>query len=436
MLPRCVLLLAVFACSAMALSPALEVCEKAIECEGPPESWTRIVSRILPLANEHSLCQQKMMEGCCFIARIHSRNPRLGTFINWACPNSTVSAKRMLINRNDVFEELDVPVYNHSHVPWHLDRIDQRATRLDGDLYSPVPTTNTSRDRAVHVYIVDSGIDPEHYVFRNVEVVMEYPSPEGAIDCNGHGTHVGSLVVGEYVGVNTPELPVILHSVRVLGCDGSGSLFGVISGLIHIADTAPPRTVVNLSLGATFSSLLNDAVNDLRFQEGFAVVASAGNANIDACLISPASAVGAFTVGATREGDSRSDFSNHGSCVNMFAPGSAVPGAQAFTRNALIELSGTSMSSPIVAGSVARAMVLGGPTTTPAEAITLIVHNATSGVLSGVRTNSPNLLSFVGVHVPPPGPMTPPPTTRSVRTEVDIMINMLVVFSYCIGMGW
>jgi cerevisin len=46
-----------------------------------------------------------------------------------------------------------------------------------------------------------------------------------------------------------------------------------------------------------------------------------GNDNRDACNYSPAAAENAVTVGASTLGDERAYFSNHGSCVDVFAPG-------------------------------------------------------------------------------------------------------------------
>jgi cerevisin len=46
-----------------------------------------------------------------------------------------------------------------------------------------------------------------------------------------------------------------------------------------------------------------------------------GNDNKDACDYSPAAAEKAVTVGASTVADERAYFSNHGSCVDVFAPG-------------------------------------------------------------------------------------------------------------------
>ena len=78
-----------------------------------------------------------------------------------------------------------------------------------------------------------------------------------------------------------------------------------------------------------------------------------GNDNRNACNYSPAASVEAVTVGASTLGDERAYFSNHGPCVDVFAPGLNIVSTYIGSEYATTTLSGTSMASPHVAGLLA-----------------------------------------------------------------------------------
>jgi hypothetical protein len=105
-----------------------------------------------------------------------------------------------------------------------------------------------------------------------------------------------------------------------------------------------------MSLGGGASSTLDNAVNSAN-SDGLLVVVAAGNSNTDACTASPARASGAYTVASSTQTDGRSSFSNYGSCVNVFAPGSSIYSAWYTSNSAYNTISGTSMASPHVAGT-------------------------------------------------------------------------------------
>jgi subtilisin family serine protease len=116
--------------------------------------------------------------------------------------------------------------------------------------------------------------------------------------------------------------------VKVLDDSGSGSYSGIISGLDFVAQDAASRScpngvVANMSLGGGYSAALNQAAAALVSRGVFLAVA-AGNDNANAGNYSPASATSACTVGASDESDGRSYFSNYGSVVDIFAPGSNI----------------------------------------------------------------------------------------------------------------
>jgi aqualysin 1 len=301
-------------------------------------------------------------------------------------------------NPNVAYIEADQTV--SIDVTWGLDRIDQRNLPLN-NVYSP-----NGNGSNVHAYIIDTGIRSTHSEFSG-RVGNGYDAVDGGApdDCNGHGTHVAGTVGGTTYGVASQ---VTLHGVRVLNCSGSGTTAGVIAGVDWVTNNHQDPAIANMSLGGGASTSLDNAVSN-SIIAGVTYAVAAGNANANACSYSPARVAAAMTVGATTSGDARSSFSNYGSCVNIFAPGSSITSAWYTSNTATNTISGTSMASPHVAG--AAALYLGNnPSASPSTVFNALVANATTGVLSSIGTGSPNRLLYVGGgSTPPPGP-TPTPT--------------------------
>ena len=192
---------------------------------------------------------------------------------------------------------------------------------------------------------------------------------------------------------------VDLVAVKVLTCAGSGSNSGVIDGVNWVVDNCSGECVANMSLGGSFSSALNSAIANA-VDAGITFVVAAGNENTDACTKSPASEPKAITVGSTTSTDARSSFSNYGSCVDIFAPGSDITAAWIGSNTETATISGTSMASPHVAGIAA--LYLSQQSMSPNEVIAHMTNTATADAVSDAKTDSPNLLAFIENEPPTP----------------------------------
>jgi subtilisin family serine protease len=270
-----------------------------------------------------------------------------------------------------------------SNATWGLDRIDQRSLPLDGLYHYNRMGTN------VYAYIIDTGIRTAHQQFgtraRNV-----YDAFGGnGQDCNGHGTHVAGTVGGSVHGV---AKNVQLRGLRVLNCSGSGSTSGIIAGVDWVRHNHIKPAVANMSLGGGYSSASNTAVNNLH-NAGVLVVVAAGNSNANACNFSPASAANAYTVAASDRSDRKSSFSNWGSCVNIYAPGTSITAPWHTSNTATNTISGTSMAAPHVAG-VAALIFETNRSASPGAVARWMTDNATTNRISGNVSGTPNRLLF------------------------------------------
>lgn len=327
---------------------------------------------------------------------------------------SPAAAQALASHPAVAYVEPDQVVYAlgaQSPATWGLDRVDQRNLPLNNTY------TYETTAAGVHAYIIDTGIRSTHVEFTG-RIGNGYTAINdgyGTEDCDGHGTHVAGTVGGTTYGI---AKGVILHPVRVLDCNGSGYVSDVIAGIDWVVTNHIKPAVANMSLGGSVSNSLDTAVRNA-IARGIVFAVAAGNASQNACNTSPARVAEALTVGASTSGDARASFSNYGTCLDLFAPGVGITSAYSTSDTATAILSGTSMASPHVAGAAALYLALN-PAASAAAVHTAIVANATTGVLGGIGSGSPDRLLYTlfggGSPTATPTPTAPPSTATPTRT--------------------
>lgn len=264
-----------------------------------------------------------------------------GDKVEFVEPDSTVSKGPVIEDEDEVGIEA---------ATWGLNRIGADSKSRNG--------------RGTHIYVLDTGVRHTHTQFSGRAVpgidvtsgrvqTCSSSSSTCARDRDGHGTHCAGTAAGRSFGVATGAR---VYGAKVLGDDGYGQLSWSQAALDWIATRGSRPRVASMSLGGSGTSSSDRRAVDRAVAAGVSVVVAAGNENDNACRYTPAFVTSAITVGSTTSRDARSGFSNYGSCVNIWAPGSNVKSASHRSDTRDVTFSGTSMACPHVSGAAALAL--------------------------------------------------------------------------------
>ncbi|MFJ9038054.1 S8 family serine peptidase [Streptomyces sp. NPDC102406] len=267
---------------------------------------------------------------------------------------------------------------------WGLDRIDQTATAGDGKYTYP-----DSAGEGATAYVIDTGVRVSHKDFggRASSGFDAVDNDDSADDGNGHGTHVAGTIAGTAHGVAKKAKIV---AVRVLDDEGSGTTEQVVAGIDWVTAHHQGPSVANMSLGGGVDEALDAAVRK-SIASGVTYAVAAGNESADAATSSPARVPEAITVASSTKGDEQSSFSNYGSLVDIYAPGSDITSDWNTGDTATNTISGTSMATPHVVGAAA-VYLAGHPDATPADVAKALTGGATADAVKNASAGTPNKL--------------------------------------------
>jgi cerevisin len=325
------------------------------------------------------------------------------------------------------------------NAPWGLARVSHKESlsfntfnKYDYDDRGGQGVTGISMNMnrvLILAYVVDTGVNIHHEEFEGrASWGATIPENDEDADGNGHGTHVAGTIASKTYGVAKKAKIV---AVKVLRSNGSGTMSDVLKGVEWAAEATAKQekeekkkgkkskykviiptisckwlifegSTANMSLGGGSSKTLDMAVN-AAVEAGLHFAVAAGNDNQDACNYSPAAAEKAVTVGASTLADARAYFSNHGKCVDIFAPGLNILSTWIGSKYATNTISGTSMASPHICGLLTYFLSLAPSSdsdytvpVTPAKLKKRMVNIATPDMLTDIPSGTVNLLAWNG----------------------------------------
>ncbi|XP_022607121.1 proprotein convertase subtilisin/kexin type 9 [Seriola dumerili] len=285
--------------------------------------------------------------------------------------------------------EEDSSIFAQS-APWNLQRLLQpHGGASENGTYRP-----PNDGGMAEVYLMDGSVQSSHREVEGRVLITDFnniPEEDGvrvhrqASQCDSHGTHIAGVVSGSDSGV---ARGAGVNLVRVLNCQGKGTVSGALAGMEYIQATLQSRpvdaVVVLLPFIGGFSQSLNAACRNM-VASGAVVIAAAGNYRDDACLYSPASEPEVITVGAVNAADQLmsqgAGGTNFGRCVDLFAPGDDIVSASSDCNTCFTTRSGTSQAAAHAAG-VAAVILSSNQNTSPVQVLQKMLHYSISNTIN------------------------------------------------------
>ncbi|CAK0830113.1 unnamed protein product [Prorocentrum cordatum] len=314
--------------------------------------------------------------------------------------------ERKVVEHIDVFHG---PMERRTY-PWGMQDINADSVR--------------GRGAGVNVYVLDTGIRTTHVsfggrAFAGVDVatsgsltVCDPSSTTCAADNHGHGTHCAGTVGASTYGVADGAT---IWAMKVLDDNGDGYTSWSIEAEQWILTSGLRPAVVSMSLSGAGNSKPEKVSIDTLLADGVTVVVAAGNQNTDACAYNPAYIPSAITVasygGNSGSSSAMSPFSNYGSCVDLWAPGTYILSTYHASDTSLGVSSGTSMACAHVSG-LAAIMYEAYPSAgsmTASQRWDLLTASHRTGYVTGIPA-TPATVNLVALVPPPTQAPTPSPT--------------------------
>lgn len=251
-------------------------------------------------------------------------------------------------------------------VPYVMNRkatkVKSKAASYGLDMISAQSMWKQSKKGAgIKIAVIDSGCDINHVSLKDsIAGVRNFTTednknPRIVTDRVGHGTHVaGIIAANEDKNVMSGVAPdADLYILKAIDKTGSGKLSWVINAINYAVELEVD--IISMSLGMPESDpKLERAINNA-VKKGISVVCAAGNegdTNYDDFEYSyPAAYVDVISVGAVDKKSVPASFTNSNLVIDCVAPGVDI--VSTYPNNTYASLSGTSMATPYVTGSIA-----------------------------------------------------------------------------------
>jgi subtilisin family serine protease len=263
---------------------------------------------------------------------------------------------------------------------WGQSRVSNRERILNGDLVTDGDGTG------VTIAVLDTGepTDLTEFGSRYLGCIFSVDG-DNCKDGHGHSSHVAGTTSGRTYGIARGAFLIALKTLHDNGSATDAECTSAMDAAIRYKKEHNIALVANASWGGGVSQTVDEMACKM-WDAGIPFAVAAGNDYGDACEGSPSHVEQLFTIGATTDQDNRADFSNTGSCIDMWAPGVDIISIGG-------RMTGTSMAAPHAAGALALILAKH-PTWSPDQVFEGLRNSATKDVLGGV-SGSPNLLLYV-----------------------------------------